>query len=227
MSARRKYDPQPGDRFGRGTVTAVARVPGTRPTLTLHCDCGNDYTSWLNNVCNGNTQSCGCYNKAKTAASNKQRAKFASAAECNQAWRDSNTERLKEYARQYRADNADKRAEWYRSWAARNPESRRITRRNGRAKRRAKQRQVPSGSYTRSQVLERYGSWCCLCFKTITDDTWWVDHLIPIKLGGWDVMDNLRPTHAWCNRQKSSKIIPLLASIILSELDGPRFRLSP
>jgi hypothetical protein len=69
-----------GQRIGRGVVidpeirTGITRaVPGGRPGVRLHCDCGNIYEAYLMSLVerNGrvNTQSCGCL-RADNAAVN-------------------------------------------------------------------------------------------------------------------------------------------------------------
>ena len=70
---------QPGDRYGRLTVTEPARLPNT-PGRVRHgfssgplgarcrCDCGNELLVSANRLTSGNTQSCGCLKIEKAAA---------------------------------------------------------------------------------------------------------------------------------------------------------------
>jgi|LauGreDrversion4_2_1035121.scaffolds.fasta_scaffold1394952_1 5-methylcytosine-specific restriction endonuclease McrA len=66
-------------------------------------------------------------------------------------------------------------------------------------------------------VLETYGTDCYICSEPIDLDakgkigrdpyeTWqkayWVDHVLPIRLGGTSDISNLRPSHAQCNINK-------------------------
>lgn len=50
---------------------------------------------------------------------------------------------------------------------------------------------------------------CALCGERIDYDLRWphprcfvVDHILPVKKGGADVLENKQPAHAECNRQK-------------------------
>lgn len=65
------------------------------------------------------------------------------------------------------------------------------------------------------KVVEVYGTTCYLCDGQIDmsapmavgDDGWQlgfhIDHIVPRKFGGGDEIENLRPTHAFCNLKKS------------------------
>ena len=69
--------------------------------------------------------------------------------------------------------------------------------------------------YTVDQVLNLYGTVCYICEKEIdmnaprncTGDNWQnglhIDHVIPITNNGNDTLENVRPTHALCNINKS------------------------
>jgi hypothetical protein len=83
------------------------------------------------------------------------------------------------------------------------------------ARRRARLRGNRVEHYTLSQVLEQYGLLCYLCGLEIdldaprncTGDNWQmglhIDHVVDIQYGGSDSLDNVRPTHAYCNIKKS------------------------
>ena len=64
----------------------------------------------------------------------------------------------------------------------------------------------------RPVVLERYGRTCYLCTRPILYGTDSVhplaltlDHLLPVSMGGRDVVDNLRPAHRACNEDKGER----------------------
>jgi 5-methylcytosine-specific restriction endonuclease McrA len=73
--------------------------------------------------------------------------------------------------------------------------------------------------YSFEQVIQKYGTVCYLCnFEIDMDaprncigDNWemglHIDHVIDLQYGGPDSLDNVRPTHAKCNLNKS-KIKP-------------------
>lgn len=69
--------------------------------------------------------------------------------------------------------------------------------------------------YTTEIILERWGTICYLCNIEIDLEAprngtnplgLHLDHVIPIKKGGADIIDNVKPTHAGCNLAKSDKM---------------------
>jgi 5-methylcytosine-specific restriction endonuclease McrA len=72
--------------------------------------------------------------------------------------------------------------------------------------------------YTEKEVIELYGINCHICSKEIDfnaprnckNERWeyglHIDHLIPLSLGGFDSLANVRPAHALCNIKKGAKI---------------------
>jgi hypothetical protein len=56
----------------------------------------------------------------------------------------------------------------------------------------------------RQALLEKFGGNCGICGKQIEGVTFDIDHIVPRSRGGTDDPDNLRPTHAVCNRSKSA-----------------------
>lgn len=89
--------------------------------------------------------------------------------------------------------------------------------RENRRRRRAILLGVLVEKYTEKEVLELYGYSCHICGEVIDleaprmqgTDGWekglHMDHLIPVSKGGADVLDNIRPAHAYCNLSKGSK----------------------
>lgn len=84
----------------------------------------------------------------------------------------------------------------------------------GERRRRAMEADVYSEKYSRTDVLTKWGTDCHLCAKPIdleapahssqaTADEWkWglhLDHVIPISIGGPDILENVKPAHATCN----------------------------
>jgi 5-methylcytosine-specific restriction endonuclease McrA len=71
--------------------------------------------------------------------------------------------------------------------------------------------------YTEKQVLDLYGTDCHICKKPIDLNTsrqvgkgnWemglHIDHIIPISKGGADILNNVKPAHAYCNISKGAK----------------------
>lgn len=72
--------------------------------------------------------------------------------------------------------------------------------------------------YTEEQVLAIYGLDCHICDKPIDleaprqcgKDGWeWglqIDHVFPLSKGGGDTLDNVRPSHGYCNNIKNATI---------------------
>ena len=85
-------------------------------------------------------------------------------------------------------------------------------------RRRARKLSLPNENYTEQMVISLYGSRCHLCHQEIDlsaprrsgQDGWekglHIDHVIPISLGGPDTLDNVRPSHGYCNTSKGNKI---------------------
>jgi 5-methylcytosine-specific restriction endonuclease McrA len=108
--------------------------------------------------------------------------------------------RLKEYNKKYHAENPNKARE-------------------KRRKRRALIKNNNHQSYTEEQVLEVYGTNCYLCDMPIDLNnsrrigiSGWktglhIEHLIPLSNNGSDSIDNVRPSHGWCNISKGAKSV--------------------
>lgn len=70
-------------------------------------------------------------------------------------------------------------------------------------------------------VLTTYGTTCHLCLLPIRldlpakhPDGPSADHIIPVKRGGLDTLDNLRPAHRRCNYSRGAR--PLTPSLLAS-----------
>jgi hypothetical protein len=122
-----------------------------------------------------------------------------------------NKEALRERSRKYRANNPDKWKEIKSNFRKRNPEK-------GQAERRSRYLRKYGGNhifYTVSQVLQNYGTNCHLCGQKIdllaprsAAFAGWeyglqIDHVIRLKDGGDDTIENVRPSHGICNAKKN------------------------
>lgn len=56
--------------------------------------------------------------------------------------------------------------------------------------------------YFRLKLLERDGGVCQLCGAALTLEDMDADHIVPVAVGGPTHWDNLRATHATCNRRR-------------------------
>lgn len=90
----------------------------------------------------------------------------------------------------------------------------------GERKRRALQNSVRTEPYTADDVLARWGTDCHLCggpvdleaprsLKNYHPLALHLDHVVPISIGGMDIIENVKPAHAKCNLSRS-KTNPLV-----------------
>ena len=125
-------------------------------------------------------------------------------------WRDSNPK----YTILWRNNNIDKSNKIIQKWQKANPEKLAAVAR----RRRATIKGNGYEPYTNAQVLEAYGINCYLCDMPIdlnaprgVGQPGWrsglhIEHFIDIACGGPDTLENVRPSHAWCNLTKVPKI---------------------
>lgn len=113
----------------------------------------------------------------------------------------------------WRANNVDHRKAYAQKYTSDNPEHFRANAR----RRRALKSNVPSEPYTTQQILDLHGSDCHLCHEPIDLNAprgtgrskGWerglhLEHVIPLSRGGTDLMENVRPSHGFCNLSKGS-----------------------
>lgn len=80
----------------------------------------------------------------------------------------------------------------------------------GKARRRAKGKAVISAPVSLADVISKYGKRCHICGKVVDVSTTnephsaTMDHIVPLSLGGWHDLSNLRPAHHLCNSLKGS-----------------------
>lgn len=120
-------------------------------------------------------------------------------------WVAENPERLREIRVAY----ADRRAEKTAAWHLAHPAARADYERRRRARKRSN---GPSERYTLAQVLDRDGWTCQLCLEPIDPQPadlrskGSVDHIVPLALGGHDVLSNIRAAHVGCNSAAGARI---------------------
>lgn len=59
-----------------------------------------------------------------------------------------------------------------------------------------------------SELVNNYNGYCGICkqFLDIKSETYHIDHIYPIALGGKHVMSNLQITHPTCNIKKGKRV---------------------
>jgi 5-methylcytosine-specific restriction endonuclease McrA len=103
-------------------------------------------------------------------------------AERNRAWRDANPA--------YYADNVDRLREQGREKAAR---------------RRARQRGLPTERIEHLVVLERHDGVCGICGTDVDPFEFQIDHVVPIAAGGPHLYSNIQLAHPVCNQRKGDR----------------------
>lgn len=139
-------------------------------------------------------------------------------------WYQAHREAELEKRRQSYLCNAAKRKQQAKEWAAKNPEKRREHKDRWRVAnpdlthlyrsiRRAQEWGVEHAPYSRTEVFSLHQGICHLCGLGIDADLKWpntgsytVDHVIPVSLGGDDVLENVAPAHLGCNASKSNRV---------------------
>jgi 5-methylcytosine-specific restriction endonuclease McrA len=118
------------------------------------------------------------------------------------AWQAANPEKMRAYRAQWAANNPEKSQARGRLWCENNRDK--VALRNHR--RRARYRGA-EGSYTRADVLGLYAEQNGLCpyCSVSLEDTYHVDHIMPLARGGTNYRSNIQLTCAPCNLRKHAK----------------------
>jgi 5-methylcytosine-specific restriction endonuclease McrA len=114
---------------------------------------------------------------------------------CVIRWRLENAEKVKLKNKEYREAHKEERAAAERQ-------------------RRARKRNLAVDYYTVQDILDMYGNNCHICEEEInllaerkSGKKGWekglhIDHLVPLRKGGTDTLENVRPAHGLCNLRK-------------------------
>jgi 5-methylcytosine-specific restriction endonuclease McrA len=84
-------------------------------------------------------------------------------------------------------------------------------RKQAKARRRARGKAVISAPVSLADVVRAHGKRCHLCGKAVDLSTTnqpksaTMDHVVPLALGGWHDLSNLRPAHHLCNSLKGAQ----------------------
>jgi len=121
-----------------------------------------------------------------------------------------NREQELQVRRDWYANNAEHGRELSRKWRKNNKQKYAAQWRRSRALRVAVRTEI----YTEQDVLDKWGSNCHICSEPIdmsaprwTGAAGWqnglhLDHVLPIRAGGKDNLENVKPAHGLCNLRK-------------------------
>lgn len=144
----------------------------------------------------------------------------------SRAWKKANPKKHNANSKAWRDANLEKENARKKAWREANLEKVNALNRKQARKRRAQKRDNGFETYTEQQMFDTYGTNCYLCDMPIDLDAprrigyppkkvkgmwhFWrsglhTEHFIPITLGGSDTLDNVRPSHGWCNLSKGTK----------------------
>lgn len=133
-------------------------------------------------------------------------------------WRESNIESARQSAREWsrknrqyisqkymewKNKNREKVNEYARKWASRHPEISSASRRNRRARLKGNGGKISSGEW--KDLCDKYDNKCLCCGRKDIEIT--LDHVLPLKLGGRNEIENSQPLCRSCNSKKKDKFI--------------------
>jgi 5-methylcytosine-specific restriction endonuclease McrA len=118
-------------------------------------------------------------------------------------WKLLNREKLNEFARQHTAKNPERRKEINLKWLLKNPEK--VTEYNHRrlAKKTGNGGRITAKEW--KELCDKYGNKCLCCKRSDLKLT--LDHVMPLALGGKNVVENAQPLCQTCNSKKHAKHI--------------------
>ena len=121
-----------------------------------------------------------------------------------------NGEAIRRRAARWYAANRDRARQNHLAWQERNPDRKKEIDATRRA------RKLANGvvPYRRSDIFERDGWVCQLCFQPIDrgaagprSASASIDHIVPISKGGADAPDNVQAAHFGCNSRKKDRLV--------------------
>jgi 5-methylcytosine-specific restriction endonuclease McrA len=123
----------------------------------------------------------------------------------SRAWYSKNKEWASEKGKQYRASFSERIRAYIAGWEKKNPERIAIY-----SSRRRAQKRASGGTITAQQwvdLKEKYNHTCLCCRKQEPEIKLTLDHVKPLKLGGLNVIGNAQPLCGHCNSSKRAKWI--------------------
>jgi 5-methylcytosine-specific restriction endonuclease McrA len=120
-------------------------------------------------------------------------------AEQNVHWREEHRQQLRDYTRQWEKEHPEKRKQWREN----NP----LKRREVKARYRSRKKQA-WGEYNTADIerlYEKQGGECLYCGNPL-EQSFHVDHFIPLSKAGWNAPDNLALACHSCNTSKNDTL---------------------
>lgn len=139
-------------------------------------------------------------------------------------WREGNREEHRAYSKSYYQDHREERIKYYsnwqlsnkdrirnnsNTWRRNNPERMKVRRKLENARRRALIVNA-DGDFTMDEWLDlkdHYGNSCLACGRSEPEIKITPDHVVPLKKGGSNSIDNIQPLCWGCNASKRIKVI--------------------
>ena len=122
-------------------------------------------------------------------------------------WRENNPVKKFEMDRAYKAAHREQMRANSKRWIQEHPDEYRAIQRRCQTIRRAR-KLLLTKHFTQQEwldLLEKYGHRCLCC--NAADKTLEVDHVVPLKIGGTNTIDNIQPLCRSCNARKHAKHI--------------------
>lgn len=108
---------------------------------------------------------------------------------------------------EYNIKHKDHRAKLTKEWIKNNPEKHKIHVKTGWQNKRARKKQAEGNINSINLNIKLKNQWnlCFWCYDSL-DDTWEVEHIIPLSRGGTNLDDNIVISCRNCNAQKNNKL---------------------
>lgn len=150
-------------------------------------------------------------NKEKVLENNRkwQKDNSEKVREGNRKWAQANREKVQKSREKWVLANLERAINMYRKsaikWAKSNPEKRRVNEKNRRARKRGGTGKITPQEW--HALKEHYNYTCLCCGKREPEILLTLDHVLPLKLGGQNVVENAQPLCMSCNCRKGVKHI--------------------
>jgi 5-methylcytosine-specific restriction endonuclease McrA len=118
------------------------------------------------------------------------------------AWQKSNLEKSNASKARWALENPEKVKAATLAWAKANPKANRIRQQNRRALKGVNGGKLSKGL---AEKLFKLQKGKCLCCKQPLGESYHLDHIVPLALGGSNTDDNIQLLRQQCNLQKSAK----------------------